>query len=325
MQGPSTPRLAGRYIVDCVRCGQFEIGDIAINFVKERFSKPIEVANISGYLRQNPGHLIREPDLERLRHLPAPTPDEKAATLLIALGRHNPQPGAQIAIDTQRLSTDLHLTENVRSGGGQYLNDSFPDVSRETSKWLGFASAASPDELRYFASDYLVDQGLLVEKRAGYFVITSQGWQRIGELKSAQIKSSQAFVAMSFAPELKYVFDDAISLGIKAAGYNALRIDNKEHNNNIDDEIIAAIRQTKFVVADFTGNRAGVYYEAGFAKGLGREVIRTVREDELKKVHFDVRQANFIPWRKDDLPAFAKALQHRIEASIGKGPINNLR
>jgi len=126
---------------------------------------------------------------------------------------------------------------------------------------------------------------------------------------------------MAFAPELNEFFRDGMRAGIRAAGYEELRIDRTEFNDKIDDEIIAAIRQTKFLVADFTNNRGGVYYEAGFAKGLGREVIWSVRKDHLPKVHFDTRQYNFIRWEASDLPAFAKALQKRIEATIGRGPL----
>src|SRR5262249_40164003 len=141
------------------------------------------------------------------------------------------------------------------------------------------------------------------------------------ELRYTQSKSTKAFVAMSFARDLDEFFRNGMEPGIRAAGYDALRIDRTEHNNRIDDEIIAAIRQTKFLVADFTNNRGGVYYEAGFAKGLGREVIWSVRNDHLRKVHFDTRQYNFIRWETNDLPRFAKDLQNRIEATIGKGPL----
>jgi nucleoside 2-deoxyribosyltransferase len=46
------------------------------------------------------------------------------------------------------------------------------------------------------------------------------------------------------------------------------------------------------LIADFSGLRSGVFFEAGFAKGLGREVIFTVRKadvDQLKE-HFDTIQ-----------------------------------
>jgi nucleoside 2-deoxyribosyltransferase len=311
----------GNIEIDCVRCGQYAITTEAEIFIEANRFTPNQVASSSGYIRQNPGFLILLRDLERLRNLQMPSVGEKAANLLVALGKEFPQPGTAIQIDCQRLSTDLSLTESVRAGDGEYANDSFPDVAREASKWMAVASACSPDELSYLLDDFLKAQGLIAERRTGVFVITSKGWQQITELRHTQSKSTKAFVAMSFAPELDEFFINAVEPGVQTAGYEALRIDRTEHNNRIDDEIIAAIRQTKFLIADFTNNRGGVYYEAGFAKGLGHEVIWSVREDHLGEVHFDTRQYNFLRWQMDDLPGFAKALQNRIEATVGKGPL----
>ncbi len=113
----------------------------------------------------------------------------------------------------------------------------------------------------------------------------------------------------------------AIEAGIRSSGYEPLRIDRKEHNNKIDDEIVAGIRRSKFLVADFTGHRGGVYFETGFATGLGLPVIWLCRQDELEKTHFDTRQYNFIVWEADKLAELSKALQNRIEATIGYGPL----
>ena len=100
-------------------------------------------------------------------------------------------------------------------------------------------------------------------------------------------------------------------------------MDNVEHNNRIDDEIIASIRKCKFLVADFSVNSGGVYFEAGFAMGLGRPVIWTVgREDQKNEIHFDNRQyLNFIRWNPEKIKELALALKNRIEATIGKGPL----
>jgi hypothetical protein len=62
-------------------------------------------------------------------------------------------------------------------------------------------------------------------------------------------------------------------------------ISNKEHANKIDDEIIAEIRRSAFLVADFTGHRQNVYFETGFAIGLARQVVWTCRKDEIKDLH----------------------------------------
>lgn len=170
--------------------------------------------------------------------------------------------------------------------------------------------------------DFLGQQGLLADGMAdGWRKITPRGWERIEALRTTQSSSKAAFVAMAFHPALMRVFDHAIAPAIRAAGYEAIRIDRTEHNNRIDDEIIARIRQTKFLVSDFTDHRPGVYFEAGFALGLGHPVIWTVRSDQLDAVHFDNRQYNFIRWSPENLPEFATALQNRIEATIGKGTI----
>jgi nucleoside 2-deoxyribosyltransferase len=78
--------------------------------------------------------------------------------------------------------------------------------------------------------------------------------------------------------------------------------------------IVAEIRRSGLVVADFTGNRGGVYFEAGFAMGLGIPVIWTCRDTDINAVHFDTRQYNHIVWKEaGDL---REQLQRRIEATI---------
>ena len=125
---------------------------------------------------------------------------------------------------------------------------------------------------------------------------------------------------MSFDPSLFPAYEQGLQVGIMRAGYKPLRVDRVEHVNRIDDEIIARIKTSLFVVADFTGHRGGVYFEAGFALGLNLPVIWTCRKDDIAKLHFDIRQYNTIDW--DDYEELAGRLQHRIEATMGKGPKN---
>ena len=146
--------------------------------------------------------------------------------------------------------------------------------------------------------------------------VTSDGWKKIEESLKSNINSKQAFVAMWFNDEMISIWEEGLSKGIEDAGYLAFRIDNKEHNDKICDEIIAEIRRSKFVVADFTKNRGGVYFEAGFALGLGIPVIWTVRQDFLKEegVHFDTRQYNHIDYNTPD--ELRNRLSNRIRATI---------
>lgn len=152
-------------------------------------------------------------------------------------------------------------------------------------------------------------------------MLSPQGYLRVEEIEGTNPESTEAFIAMSFDPSMNNT-KTAIEEGITEAGYKPVRIDDQEHNDKIDDAIIAAIRRCRFVVADFTqgesGARGGVYYEAGFAHGLNIPVIFTCHKEKLKAVHFDTRQYNHIAW--DDALDLRERLSQRISATIGDGP-----
>ena len=160
-----------------------------------------------------------------------------------------------------------------------------------------------------------------------FAVILSKGYQRLEELKKTNAASDQGFVAMWLDSSMNKVWEEGLEPGIRDAGYKALRIDRRESNDKIDDEVIAEIRRSRFVVADFTSllkeARGSVYYEAGFAHGLNIPVIFTCRKALVDKnhIHFDTRQYNHIAWEKpEDL---RKRLKDRISATIGDGPHRN--
>ena len=178
------------------------------------------------------------------------------------------------------------------------------------------------DDVHYFLND-LTLKGLLQRSPSGArYTVTVDGYSRIAD-QATNTDSSQAFVAMWFGDEM----DDAYEQGIRER-YRNSRIYTDEDRpvnqnvNKIDDEIIAEIRRSRFLVADFThgedGARGGVYYEAGFAYGLGLDVIYSCRKDMVDQLHFDTRQYYHIVWEAPE--ELRDGLAHRIEALIGAGP-----
>lgn len=124
-----------------------------------------------------------------------------------------------------------------------------------------------------------------------------------------------AFVAMSFDQSLEMAYDSGIRAAIEDdCGLTSRRVDRVHHNEKICDKIMAEIRLAQFIVADFTLQRAGVYFEAGFATGLGRPVIWSCREDDFGNLHFDTRQYNHIKWK--DPQDLRDQLADRIRATI---------
>jgi nucleoside 2-deoxyribosyltransferase len=184
---------------------------------------------------------------------------------------------------------------------------------------LGFdysvAYAKSPSEF-YFLLNQAVQLDYLEAPSPSYirYRLTLDGWKRVAELEEKQVKTNQAFVAMSFDPNLRSVYLEGIKPALNQTGYVPLRLDEAQYNEKIDDRIIADIRKSGLVIADFTQHKAGVYFEAGFALGLGIPVIWTCRDTEVAAAHFDTRQYNHIGWT--DASDLRERLIARIEATI---------
>lgn len=202
-------------------------------------------------------------------------------------------------------------------------------------------------DAQYFA-DMLINSGLCVQTAGNGLgriippiTLTLEGWQKFEELEKNWKNSTTAFVAMWFSDDTK-LYEDAVSEAVRYAGYEAIIIKNYDHNNFIMDEVINQINEAKFVIADFTcvkeyrdeenilkgGVRGGVYFEAGYARGLGKEVIVTCKDNEEanERRHFDIDQLNTLFWKEQDGNLvdcngkdFIHRLAERIKVTVGKG------
>ncbi len=173
--------------------------------------------------------------------------------------------------------------------------------------------------------DYLEESGLIstVPRTMGNkkVEVTFKGWRQHEAEVNQAVASNKCFVAMWFTEEMFEVFNEAIDPAIRAAGFEPVVANRILHNDKVCDRIIAEIRRSTFVVADFTGNRGGAYFEAGFAMGLGRPVIFTCRKDHMEKVHFDTNHYNHITWQtSEDLKM---QLEARIRATIVNSKSND--
>ena len=308
--------------IECHRCAEYSGDDDALRALERTGWSDLQVANASGHIRRNAGLQITNEQVEHLSVLPTPAVGEKAARLLSALGREYPQTGESFSAPVWEVQKALKAIPALQSFGDAAKSDS-GYTSLPALKWLAVASASSAEELQWLIYDCLDAQGFLTKGAAdGTCVVTLHGWQEIERLKQVNVASRIGFVAMSFRDEFIPLYDHGIARGIDAAGYEPRRVDRTEHNNRIDDEIIASIKQSRFLVADFTVDRGGIYFEAGYAMGLRLEVIWLVREDQIDAVHFDNRQYNFIKWQEGAWDDLAERLRFRIERTIGRGPIS---
>ncbi len=284
--------------VECNRCGKFQITGSTKSIWKASLSSKRKMTNISSWIRENSNILIDSDRLNGLASLEAPSVTDRAYKLLIEVSKR------QKSI-SDYISVKYHQGDSCEP-------------------WLAVSWSLDEGELRYLFLHVLRDAYGYIETYGNAIgleqVRLSPNGYKYLESRDSNVESSTGFCAMWFHESMQVIYLDAIVKGIRDAGYQPSRVDEVEHAGRIDDEIFASIKKARFVVADFTGHRGGVYFEAGYAQGLGLPVIWTCRKDEIEKLHFDISQYNCIDWTEDDLPKFSKRLMTRIEAVLGRGP-----
>lgn len=136
-------------------------------------------------------------------------------------------------------------------------------------------------------------------------------------------KRNQIFVAMMFSKETASTYEQVYKPVIQSLNYSAMRIDEKQFNGSIIGEITTEITDSIALIADLTGNRGGVYYEAGIARGLQLcnhpiKLILTCKRGffDNEKVHFDVSGDNIILYENDD--DLKQKLAKRLQAVLSK-------
>ena len=238
--------------------------------------------------------------------------------------------GKQTKAAGDAISLFKHSNDDGRISRDSYGSVIYPETPTNPIflHALAWSESTSPDEISYLVS-YLEEEDWVRETfkgvhpfpRSNEYQVTVRGHARIAD-EAANTDSARAFVAMWFDDSLNAAYDEGIAQAIRDCGFEPRRIDHDPSVDKIDDAIIAEIRQSRFLVADFThgneGARGGVYYEAGFAHGLGIPVIFTCRGDMIDQIHFDTRQYAHIVWNNST--ELRKGLRDRILARIGNGP-----
>ncbi|MBN1507349.1 MAG: hypothetical protein JW955_10915 [Sedimentisphaerales bacterium] len=250
----------------CPVCGKYAV---SFEWSSVREQSPSD-RKLSAWIREQ-NEQGETPELTRKRieivqaSLPNYRPIEKQLKLLQALERRSRAPGELVNLT---LDVDFSL-----------------------------AYASNPTECAFHLRG-LEERGLVKSKTViNNTMITSAGWDYLDRHASDLREKTQGFVAMSFSTAMSPIWEGAIKPAILKAGYTPYRVDEDAHSQNIIFKIMAEIKDSRFVVADLTGQNNGVYFEAGYALGLGLPVIWSIRKDDVSNVHFDTAQYNQIRWQ----------------------------
>lgn len=226
---------------------------------------------------------------------------------------------------------DLQSLADLYENDGSPLDKYENTIRRIAAKAKAFGEEFNCETDRWLVptmNDVEADEILLALAHDGFitndstFSLTPDGLRYAAELVSlARTDTKSVFIAACFNDELKEACN-TICRVIDVLGYKSRIVNREVHNELIDLKIYELIRESRFMVADLTCNRQSVYYEVGFAHGLGLEVILTCRNDhlkdpndEFKKVHFDLNHRNILTW--NDCDELAEKLKDHVYQSFG--------
>jgi hypothetical protein len=216
-QSANWPTPSSRSLdVDCRYCGSFRITTTALDTLREREGMAFDIA--CWVHEQNQLGTTPRIDGEILKFIQTyPRPNIKKRAELY-------------------LGKAIRLLDNKLIGRIQ-----IGDPALRVASWSFFR------EDMLALGKYLVGLGALEEtNNAQEYRLVAKGHILYDEMAGERAASSQAFVAMWFDLAMKEAYDCGFELAITGSGYSALRIDRKEHDAKIDDQIIAEIRRSAF-------------------------------------------------------------------------------
>jgi nucleoside 2-deoxyribosyltransferase len=258
----------GLYHVICAGCGRYGITEEnwiyadkkkeldAVRHILAGLSREI---NNEGITKENYPEFTATNIPEWLRNFRIPdmlSVEEKTKKLLQYLRRKTEFFGQEIEFDPD---TDFQLA-----------------YARNQSEFQSFLRLLDDKEYADMRGSSMIDG-----KQSVKISLSGDGWELANSLKKKNNDLDQGFIAMWFNDELVEVRDN-IQAAITETGYKSYCIWNEHFAERIMDKALGSIRSSRFVVVDLTGSRGSVFFEAGFAHGLGVETIYVFDKNKVE-------------------------------------------
>ena len=178
----------------------------------------------------------------------------------------------------------------------------------------GAASEIYRQELRDFDAKYA---GLVEKLEYEQLNSVKSDWSEhatdVVALAEKVAESRSVLVIMSYADreELEDTYA-TFEMVTEKLGYKCDRVTEKNTEHRILPEILAQIRRAGFTIVDLTDLRENVFYELGYADGLGKQVIVTAKKGT--QLPFDVADIPTIFWSGQQ--QLSRDLEERIRAVV---------
>jgi len=293
MYAESAPPTGRRTHYRCIRCGEFILTAAAASTLED-------------LLKERPtGRTLLSYTIRKMQGDEPPTLDNQIIKTVL----ENPR---LPSLKEQQNNLVLYLG-NQRCPGEL--------VEEESGELIAVVGSINYSGLN-FIIDHLKQSDLLTTAKNSseqrIMSLTMKGWERYDEIQRGNIDSKKAFMAMPFNnPTLDEVYKH-FKLAITQTGFDLLRIDERPKAGLIDDRLRVEITTSRFLIAELTDENHGVYWEAGFAEGLGRPVIYTCEKTYFEKVktHFDTNHHLTVIWEENKIDEALEKLKATVRTTL---------
>jgi hypothetical protein len=180
----------------------------------------------------------------------------------------------------------------------------------QTATGANSAILVMPDLKKNRASDGVVNtEGLLPHLRE---LIEAPARKPKVERQSAD---RIAFAAMPFSGKYDDTYFVAMTESAKNNNATCIRVDHTEYSGDVVKKIKKLISDSRVVIADISGSRPNVLFEAGFAEALGRPVIY-ISSSPLDEAPFDIRNEPIISYQIGQTKRLLPKLTTRLRAVL---------
>lgn len=195
-----------------------------------------------------------------------------------------------------------------------FFEPSIPPLSNR--RLAEFASELDMDDFEFHRTHWAVKEVDLFKVLLRNMQSRRQQPKVFNIVDPENIEPTLVSAMMPFSASFDVVYE-AINTAADAVGLHCRRADDIWENPAIIQDVVSLIDRSKVVVCDCSGRNANVFYEAGIAHTLGRDVILITQSDE--DIPFDLRHLRYIKYLnngegREDL---AERLQQRLADLAG--------
>lgn len=131
-----------------------------------------------------------------------------------------------------------------------------------------------------------------------------------------QQEADMVSVMMPFSSEFDVVYS-TLQRATSSVGLRCMRADDFWEHHAVIQDIVNLIARARIVICDCSGRNPNVFYEAGIAHALGKEVMLITQSDD--DVPFNLHHLRYVRYlnNKEGRVSLSEAVQSRIRTIVG--------